>query len=216
MTRLQVKALFRGKGLYGITAEAYSRGRRNPEVVRQLIAAGVKIIQYREKEKSKREKYRECLQLREITRRAGVALVVNDDLDLALLVGADGLHLGQEDLPVAQARELGGPDLIIGVSTHSPVQARAAVAAGADYIGVGPLFATKTKKDVCAPVGLEYLDYVVANIALPFVAIGGIKEHNLAGVVNRGACWVAMVTDIVGAVDIPEKISRVRRILVAE
>ena len=161
--------------LYGITAEEHSLGRTNLEVARDMIAAGIKIIQYREKDKPLREKYIQCLALREMTRQAGVIFIINDHVDLALAVGADGVHIGQDDLPPEKVRELVGDDLLLGLSTHSPAQAEEAAAAGVDYIGVGPIYATKTKKDVCGPVGLVYLDYVAKNIKLPFVAIGGIK-----------------------------------------
>ncbi|MGI6648355.1 MAG: thiamine phosphate synthase [Bacillota bacterium] len=199
--------------LYGLTAEEYSLGRNNVEVVSQMIKAGLKVIQYREKDKKMREKYQECLKLREITRQAGVTFIVNDHVDLALLVGADGIHLGQDDLPVNRVRELVGKDMLIGLSTHSPAQAQSALEMGVDYIGVGPIFSTQTKKDVCAPVGLEYLDYVVKHIPLPFVAIGGIKEHNIAEVARRGAICIALVTEIVGATDIEAKIRNLRACL---
>lgn len=196
--------------LYGITAEEYSRGRRNIQVVQEMLAAGIRVIQYREKDKDLRTKYQECLQIRELTRAAGAIFIVNDHVDLALLVDADGVHIGQEDLPPQAVRKLLGPERILGLSTHSPEQARVALEAGVDYIGVGPIYATKTKKDVCEPVGLTYLDYVVQNINLPFVAIGGIKEFNLHEVVQRGARCVALVTEIVSAEQIGEKIKRVR------
>lgn len=199
--------------IYGITAGEYSRGRSNLEVARQMIAAGIKVIQYREKEKTLREKYNECLQIREITRESGVTFIVNDHVDLALLVGADGVHIGQDDLPPEQVRQLVGDEMIIGMSTHSPAQARAAISSGVDYIGVGPIFATQTKKDVCAPVGLEYLDYAVNNVDIPFVAIGGIKEHNISEVARRGARCIALVTEIVGAEDIAAKV-RVLRVAI--
>lgn len=199
--------------LYCITAAKYSKGRDNIQVVREMLAAGIKIIQYREKDKTLKEKYAECLEIRELTKAAGATFIVNDDLDLALLVKADGVHLGQDDLPVEKVRKLVGEDLIIGLSTHSPEQAEAAARQGVDYIGVGPIYPTFTKKDVCEPVGLEYLDYVVNNINLPFVAIGGIKEHNLAEVVAHGAKCVALVTEIVGADDITHKIGKLREVI---
>ncbi|WP_051070574.1 thiamine phosphate synthase [Desulfurispora thermophila] len=198
------------QGIYALTSFEHSQGRSNLEVVREILAAGVKIIQYREKEASKRHKYQECLEIRHLTRRAGALFIVNDDVDIALAVQADGVHVGQDDLPVEVVRRLVGPDMIIGLSTHSPQQARSAVECGADYIGVGPIFATSTKKDVCAPVGLEYLKYVVEHINIPFVAIGGIKEHNIARVVQTGACCIAMVTEIVGAPDIQKKIAALK------
>jgi len=204
--------VFPATDLYGITATEYSLGRSNVEVVREMIRADISIIQYREKEKKLHEQYRECLEIRILTREAGVLLIVNDHLDLALAVEADGVHLGQDDLPLQVARRLAGRHLLIGISTHSSDQAQAAFAAGADYIGVGPIFATKTKKDVCAPVGLEYLEYVARNINLPFVAIGGIKEHNLALVRARGAKCCALVSEIVGAPDIPAQVRSLREV----
>lgn len=209
--RTLVTDLIRRGGIYGLTAEKFSLGRSNPDVVRAMLDAGVRIVQYREKTKKMGAKYEECLQLRAMTREAGAAFIVNDDIDLALLVDADGVHVGQEDLPVAAVRALAGEGRAIGLSTHSPQQARAAVAAGADYIGVGPVFATQTKDDVCAPVGLSYLDFVVREIDLPFVAIGGIKEHNLTEVARHGARCIAMVTEIVGAADIRRKVDALHR-----
>jgi len=203
-------AVFPATDLYGITAEEYSLGRSNVEVVREMIKASISIIQYREKEKKLAEQYSECLQIRKMTKDAGVMLIINDHLDLALAVEADGLHLGQDDLPLQVARKLVGQRLLIGISTHSPEQAQAAAAAGADYIGVGPIFSTKTKKDVCAPVGLEYLRYVARNISLPFVAIGGIKEHNIGEVLAHGATTVCLVTEIVGAADIAASVRRLQ------
>jgi thiamine-phosphate pyrophosphorylase len=200
-------------GIYALTSELHSQGRSNIEVSREILASGVAILQYREKAKKVREMYEECLVLRAMTQQAGALFIINDHLDLALAVGADGVHIGQDDLPLSKVRELLGPDLLIGVSTHSPAQAQAAVNGGADYIGVGPLFTTHTKIDVCDPVGLNYLDYVIKNLAIPFVAIGGIKEHNLAEVIKTGARTVAFVTEIVGSPDIPGKIKSLQRIM---
>jgi len=196
--------------LYCITAEKYSRGRSNLEVVREMIEAGVKIIQYREKKKKMFGKYKECLKIREMTQEAGVTFIINDDIDLALVVEADGVHIGQDDLPIEEVRKLVGEEMIIGLSTHSPKEAQDALQRGADYIGVGPIFKTETKEDVCAPVGLEYLEYVVENIDLPFVAIGGIKEHNVELVVERGANCICMITEIVESKDIQDKIRNIK------
>jgi len=196
--------------IYGITAEEHSLGRNNIEVVEQMLAGGVRVIQYREKDKKAREKYLECMKIREMTREAGAVFIVNDDVDIAILACADGVHVGQDDLPPEEVRRLVGEQMVIGLSTHSPEQARAALAGGVDYIGVGPIFATRTKKDVCDPVGLGYLEYVVRNIKIPAVAIGGIKEHNIGEVARRGACCIALVTEIVGAADIPAKVEALR------
>lgn len=214
MREKSVWAEFLKADIYGITAEEYSLGRSNIAVVQEMVAAGIKVVQYREKEKSMREKYFECLKLREITRRARAVFIVNDQVDLALLVKADGVHLGQNDLPPGAVRKLVRDKMFVGLSTHSPAQAEEAVRSGVvDYIGVGPIFATATKKDVCAPVGIEYLDYAVKNMKIPFVAIGGIKEHNLAEVAGRGARCIAMVTEIVGAADIKSRIGKLRAIM---
>jgi len=196
--------------LYCLTAEEYSLGRSNIEVVKAMLSAGIKIIQYREKEKKMLHKYNECVKIRELTYAAGATFIVNDDIDLAMMVEADGVHIGQYDLPIEKVRELVGKEMIIGVSTHSPQQAQDAIAKGADYIGVGPIFSTRTKKDVCAPVGFEYLDYAVKNVNIPFVAIGGIKEHNITEIKARGAKMIAMVTEIVGAENIEKKIESIR------
>jgi thiamine-phosphate pyrophosphorylase len=182
-------------------------------VAGEILAAGVPILQYREKGKKVRAMYEECQVLRAITKQHGALFIINDYLDLAQAVGADGVHIGQDDLPLSEMRRLAGPDLIIGVSTHSPAQAWAAVSGGADYIGVGPMFATNTKIDVCDPVGMNYLDYIVKNLDIPFVAIGGIKEHNLAEVIKTGPRTVALVTEIVGNPDIAGKIKRLQRIM---
>jgi thiamine-phosphate pyrophosphorylase len=196
--------------LYCITASKFSLGRSNQEVVKQLLEAGIKLIQYREKEFTMRQKYRECLVIRDLTVKHNACFIVNDDLDLAMAVEADGIHVGQDDLPVEKVRELAGDKMIIGLSTHSPAQADQAVKLGVDYIGVGPLFQTYTKKDVCPPVGLEYLDYVVRNHQVPFVAIGGIKQHNIADVVKHGARCIALVTEIVGTDDTGAMVRTIR------
>ncbi len=202
------------KGIYGITGEKFSRGRSNIEVVEAMIRGGVRVVQYREKHKEKSilEMYEECLAIREITRKHGVMFIVNDFVDIALLTDADGVHVGQDDLPLQEVRRLVG-HRIIGVSTHSPEQAEAAVAGGADYIGVGPVFETRTKEDVCDPVGFEYLEYAARKVPIPFVAIGGIKAHNIHEVVSRGAESVCMVTEIVGAEDIEDTVRRLGEVM---
>lgn len=184
-------------------------GRSTVEVVGEMLEAGVKIIQYREKHKTERQKYRDCLRLRELTKSAGAVFIVNDDIDIAIAVKADGVHIGQDDMPIEIVRSLVGKTAIIGLSTHCPEQARDAVKRGADYIGVGPIYSTKTKENVCAPVGIEYLDYIVKNIDIPFVVIGGIKLHNIDEALTHGAKCLALVTEIVGAPNIKDRISEI-------
>jgi len=196
--------------LYALTDSRLSLGRSVVDVVDALLRAGIRIIQYREKKLASGAMLRECQALRRMTLEAGACFIVNDHADIAMLCQADGVHVGQEDIPVPALRALLGPDTLIGLSTHSPAEALAAMSAGADYIGVGPLFATQTKEDVCAPVGLEYLDWAAAHSTLPFVAIGGIKRHNIREVVRHGAKCCALVSELVGAEDIPARVAEVR------
>ncbi len=200
-------------GIYGILGEKFSLGRSNVEVARQMVEAGVSVLQYREKlkYKSSRAIYEECLAIREITREAGIPFIVNDYADIALMVEADGIHQGQDDIPIKALRKI-APDIILGCSTHSPEQAQQAIADGADYIGVGPIFTTQTKEDVCDAVGLEYLEYVAKHHDIPFVAIGGIKRNNLPQVLQRGAKTVCLVTEIIGARDINKRIQEIQEI----
>lgn len=203
---------FMSTDIYGITADEFSLGRGNVETVRLMIAASIKVIQYREKYKSARQMYEECLVIRELTQNNDVTFIVNDHVGLAVMVEADGVHIGQDDLPAEKVRQLVGDKMIIGLSTHSPTQAQTAmgIADIIDYIGVGPIFATNTKTDVCEPVGLEYLDYVFNNVSLPFVTIGGIKEHNVELVRARGAGIISLVTEIVGSSNIAVKVDAIR------
>ena len=199
--------------LYALTDARLSRGRSLRDVVQALLGAGIKILQYREKHLPMGKMLEECRMLRAMTLEANACLIIDDYVDLALLCKADGVHIGQDDLPLADVRSLCGKDMIIGVSTHSPEQAVQAMNRGADYIGVGPIYATKTKEDVVAPVGLSYLRWVAENIHIPFVAIGGIKEHNVAEVCANGARCAALVSEFVGAADIGAKVRAVRSVM---
>jgi thiamine-phosphate pyrophosphorylase len=205
-----IKKMFPATDIYCLTASSLSCGRSNLTVVKEMIQAGIKIIQYREKEKPFDEKYQECLKIRAMTKSKDVTFIVNDHVDLALMTQADGVHIGQTDYPIEAVRALTGNNFIIGVSTHSPQQALRAQEAGADYIGVGPIYSTKTKKDVCDPVGHAYLEFAVKNMKIPFVTIGGIKEHNIHDVVRLGATCVGIVSEITGADNIGEKIQAIR------
>lgn len=205
------KRQFPKTDIYCITASDYSLDRSNEEVVTAMLRAGVKIVQYREKNYPMLKKYQECLAIKELCAQYNACFIVNDDVALAMAVEADGIHLGQDDLPVDIARKLVGDEMIIGLSTHSPEQVDKAAKLDIDYIGVGPLYYTETKVDVCAPVGLGYLNYVVANHDIPFVAIGGIKRDNVADVIKHGANCVALVTEIVGAENIGAMIGDVRK-----
>lgn len=196
--------------LYALTDSRLSLGRPLEEVARALLEAGVKILQYREKKLGKGQMLNECHLLRKLTRNHDACLIINDHPDLAILCEADGVHIGQDDLPPQEVRKLVGPEMIIGLSTHSPKQAIAAAGENVDYIGVGPIFPTSTKEDVCAPVGFAYLDWAAVNAPLPFVAIGGIKESNIYEVARHGANCCALVSELVGALDIKQKVRKLR------
>ena len=196
--------------IYALTDSKFARGRSVEEQARALLGAGMKILQYREKHAKAGVMLEECRLLARLCREAGACFIVNDHIDIALLVDADGVHIGQDDLPISEVRRLVGPDKIIGLSTHNPAQCEAAVRDGADYIGVGPMFATQTKEDASEPVGYEYLEWVAKNCPIPFVAIGGIKEHNIGELVRRGCHCSALVSELVGADDIAAKVASVR------
>ena len=212
MNRQEAMKCFKEFPIYGITAEAVSNGRDNMTVVKAMLEAGIKFIQYREKEKTGLARYEECLKLKKLTAEYGAAFIIDDFVDLAIAVDADGVHIGQDDLPVPAVRKLLGPDKIIGLSTHSPEQLEKAneIADLIDYIGCGPVYATNTKK-TAVPVGLEYVKYATEHAKMPFVAIGGIKEHNIHEVYNAGATTIAVVSDITSADDIVDKISKLAK-----
>lgn len=190
--------------LYVITGEQFHPGRPYLEVMEEAILGGADIIQLREKNKTKKELLAMAKELRDLTRKHNVLFIVNDHIDVALAVDADGIHLGQDDLPLTEARKIMGPDKIIGISTHALAEALEAEKNGADYIGVGPVFETKSKVDVVDPVGLEYVREVVAHTQIPFVAIGGIKLHNVEQVLEAGASRICVISAIVGAAQVKE------------
>ena len=200
------------EGIYGITGDNFAHGKSNLECVKAMIEGGIKIIQYRDKTKSIKEKVKEAREIRELCKRNGVIFIVNDHVDIAILVDADGVHIGQDDMDPSDVRKLIGDNKIIGLSTHSEEQGmKAYLNPDVDYIGVGPIFPTTTKDT--APVGLGYLEYAVKNLHLPFTAIGGIKEHNLHEIISRGAKNVCLVSDIVGANNITEKVKELQKLM---
>ena len=169
-------------------------------MVAAALAGGVRLVQYRAKEGDDRSRLEEARALRRLCARHGALFLVNDRIDLALAVDADGVHLGQDDLPPALARRLLGPDRLIGRSTHRIEQLHQAVADGCDYVGVGPVNATPTKPDR-TPVGLDYVRQAAAEARIPWFAIGGIEASNLAPVLKAGASRVAVVRAITDAAD---------------
>jgi thiamine-phosphate pyrophosphorylase len=180
------------------------------EIALQALRAGVRFIQYREKEKTRGEIYSEAVKLRRAAADFGAALIINDHADIAAAVDADGVHLGQEDLPLREARKIMG-ERLIGISTHSPGEAAAAAAGGADYIGFGPVFYTSTK-DAGQPRGVAMVKEVKANVPVPVVAIGGITHCNILQVLEAGADAVAVASAILKG-DIADNIASLRELI---
>ncbi len=194
-------------GLYLVTDERLSRGRATAEIVRAAIRGGIDAVQLRGKDLPAREQLAIGRELRAITRDAGVLFIVNDRVDLALALAADGVHVGQDDLPAEVVRRLVGPEMIIGVSAATIPEALAARAAGADYLGVGAIYGTATKLDAGAATGPALLGTIAGAVDLPLVAIGGINATNVAAVIAAGAAGAAVVSAIIAADD-PEAAAR--------
>ena len=189
--------------LYVITDEQLGGGRTHEEQARAALAGGAGLIQLRDKAASSLRLYEAACAMREMTRAAGALLIINDRLDIALAAEADGLHVGPDDLPVAVARRLLRPGMILGASAGTVEEAVAAEEDGADYLGVGAVYEARgSKADAGAPVGPERVRQVRAAVRLPIVGIGGIKAENAAPVVEAGADGVAVITGVVGAPDI--------------
>jgi len=196
-------------GTYLVTDDDRSGDRSTVDVVEVAIAGGVDVVQLREKGKSARDRYDLGLRLRTVTREAGVPLIVNDRVDLARAVEADGVHLGDDDLPVAVARECLGDDAIVGRSVSTVEAAREAAAAGADYLGVGAVYRTTSKETDPdeSRIGLDRVRAIATAVETPFVGIGGITPENAGDVVAAGADGVAVISAITGADD-PEAATR--------
>ena len=188
-------------GLTLILDQHLLKGRSLTDIAAQSMAGGVKSLQYRAKNLSKREAYFNALQLRESSRQNGVTFLINDWVDLALAVEADGVHLGQEDLPLSAARSLLGPNRIIGISAHTLEQAKEAEAGGADYLGIGPIFPSTTKQDR-TPLGCEALRHFREQVRIPIIAIGGISPLNVRQVMTTRVDGVAVVSAILSQSDV--------------
>jgi thiamine-phosphate diphosphorylase len=201
------RAMHATRGLYAIVDPAACRGRDPVRVAGAILRGGCAALQLRAKDGSDRALLALARDLAAECRRAGVPFVVNDRPDLALLVGAGGLHLGQDDLPVAEARRIVGGAVAIGRSTHDEAQARSAVGEGADVVAFGPVFETASKANPDPVVGLERLERVCRESGLPVVAIGGITFANIEAVARAGARWAAAIGAVCGAED-PESAAR--------
>ncbi|MFD1641862.1 thiamine phosphate synthase [Halohasta litorea] len=189
---------------YLVTQASLSAGRSTTDIVEAAIEGGVDAVQLREKGLDIGTRYELGRELRELTTEAGIDLIVNDRVDLAHAIGADGVHLGQSDLPVSAAREILGPEAIIGASVSTVSEARLAAITGADYLGVGAVYGTDSKPDAETAdegLGLDRLTDIAAAVKIPVVAIGGITPDNAAAAIDAGADAVAVISAITGADD---------------
>jgi len=209
---MKVKTLFNPL-LYLVTDPDLSLGRPEEEIVRRAVKAGVTMVQYRDKDSSTRRMIEKTRLLADICSSASVALVVNDRLDVAMAGGADGVHLGQDDMDPGDCREIAGDGFIIGVSVTTTEEVNNAEKAGADYLGANGVFATDTKTDLGEPLGLEGISRLALTSSLPLVAIGGINDRNAADVITAGADGVAVVSYIVSAEDIEKRCEKLFRVL---
>jgi thiamine-phosphate pyrophosphorylase len=187
--------------LYLVTDRGLARNRSTLDIVRAAVQGGVGCVQLREKQCSTREYIDEALAIKAFLKHSGILFIINDRVDVAQAVGADGVHLGQDDMPLKMARAILGDSMIIGISAESVADAVAAERDGADYLGVSPIFATATKTDTAPPLGLAGLLQIRKAVRTPLVGIGGLNKDNAADVIRHGADGVAVVSAIVAADD---------------
>ncbi len=182
--------------LYLVTDRALSLGRSNLEVIRAAVHGGVTVVQLREKEASTKDFYEEGLKIRDYLRSKRVPLIINDRIDLAIALDAEGVHLGQDDMPVNVARMILGPEKIIGASVSTPDEARAAESQGADYLGLSPILVTGTKPELTEQIGIEGIALLKQSVRIPVVGIGAMNQINAYEAVTSGLDGVAVVSAI--------------------
>mgnify|MGYP004514943195 FL=1 len=197
--------------IYLVTDDGCLQGRALIDCVREALEGGVTLVQYRAKAASSAEMYAEALQLKALCDSFNVPLIINDRLDIAMAVGAAGVHLGQDDLPCAAARKILGEDYLIGVSAHNPAEAKAALQSGADYLGCGAVFGTATKADV-QKLGTEGLAAICREKGLPVVGIGGVTADNYREVRAAGADGAAIVSGILAQPDIRATVKAIAKV----
>lgn len=198
--------------LYLVTDRGILKGRDLLAGVEAAIEGGASLIQLREKEVASRDFYLLACKMKELTARHHIPLIINDRLDIALAVDADGLHVGQEDLPLEVARRLLGQGKILGYSVSTVEEALYGEKNGADYLGAGPVYATGSKLDAVSPIGLEALHNIKRSVSLPVVGIGGIGADNLREVKATGAAGISLISAILGSDDITATSRHLRRL----
>ena len=204
---------FKRIDLYPVISSEFTLERDVITVLKQIADGGARIVQLREKNKTKREILNLAEQYRQITLEYNMLLIINDHIDVAIEVDADGIHLGQDDLPIPVARKI-APDLMLGSSTHNFEEIASAENDGASCINIGPIFQTQTKQVNCGALGIEYLAKAANRTSLPFSVMGGIKEHHISELLAAGANKIAMVTEITCAPDITARVKKLRSLMI--
>ena len=204
--------IFKNSDLYPVISSEFCNGRNVCDILSGIAVAGAKIVQIREKNISDSAMFELVQQCKKITDRYEMLLIVDDRLDIAMAAGADGVHLGQDDFPLTEAKKL-APELFFGVSTHNAEEIRKALADGCSYLNIGPMFPTNTKSVACGALGLEKIGELKQLVTCPFSVMGGIKEHHLPLLSSRGFKHIAMVTEITQAPDVEAKVKKLRQIM---
>ena len=204
--------IFKNSDLYPVVSSEFCNDRDVCEVVSGIAAAGARIVQIREKNISDCAMFELVQKCKRITDTYQMLLIVDDRLDIAMAAEADGVHLGQDDFPLAEARIL-APEMVFGVSTHNAAEIRKALTDGCSYLNIGPMFPTRTKSVACGALGLEKIEELKSLVTCPFSVMGGIKEHHLPMLCARGFRHIAMVTEITQAPDVEAKVRQLRQIM---
>ena len=202
--------LFKSSDLYPVISSEFCNGRSVCDILGAIASAGAKIVQIREKNLSDCAMFELVQNCKKITDRCQMLLIVDDRLDIAMAAGADGVHLGQEDFPLTEARKL-APELFFGVSTHNKAEIEKALEDKCSYLNIGPMFPTRTKSVPCGALGLEKIEELKTLVSCPFSVMGGIKEHHLPLLCAKGFKHIAMVTEITQAPDVKEKVRQLRQ-----
>ena len=202
--------IFKSSDLYPVVSSEFCNGRSVCSIVAGIAAAGAKIVQIREKNISDNAMFELVTRCKLITAQYNMLLIVDDRVDIAIAVGADGVHLGQDDFPLSEAKKL-APEMIFGASTHNAEEIRKAVADGCTYLNIGPMYPTQTKSVPCGALGLEKIEELKNLVPCPFSVMGGIKEHHLPMLCAKGFKHIAMVTEITQAPDVEAKVRQLRK-----
>lgn len=204
--------LFKNSDLYPVVSSEFCNGRDVVSIVEAIAAGGAKLVQIREKNLSDSAVFELVKKCKAVTDRHQMLLIVDDRVDIAIAAGADGVHLGQDDFPLSEAKKL-APEMLFGISTHNAEEIRTALAGNCGYLNIGPMFPTQTKSVACGALGLEKIEELKKLVTCPFSVMGGIKEHHLSMLCAKGFRHIAMVTEITRAEDVTAKVKQLRSIM---